>query len=85
MVLKEFDQNADRWYKQVVLKDIKGEKTLNQEIKKLITAISPPVSQQKRLERKISKKIYFSYVFRFHCTIIFNLYFKFPLKKRKMN
>uniref|UniRef100_A0A2S2R425 Tudor domain-containing protein n=2 Tax=Sipha flava TaxID=143950 RepID=A0A2S2R425_9HEMI len=47
-LILEYDKKAERWYKQVILKDLKN-LSINEEIQKLCQ----PMSQQRRLERKI--------------------------------
>lgn len=61
-ILKEFDKTADHCFENVVLKDIKSKKSLNQEIQELLINNSPPASQQKRLERKIGKRFIILYL-----------------------
>lgn len=77
--MKEFDKNAERWFNGVILKYINSNKSVNQEIQELLTNNSTPVSQQKRLERKIGKRfIFLSY----HCTnLIYILSFTFKSGK----
>lgn len=62
MILKEFDKNAGHWFKQVVLKDIKSNKSINQKIKELMTTMSQPVSQQCTLGKKISKFFFLMFI-----------------------
>jgi len=54
------DKNAHSWYKQVVLKELKSGVIMNEEIPKLCST-NLPMSQQRRLERKISKDLIYCY------------------------
>ncbi|XP_026818102.1 uncharacterized protein LOC113557019 isoform X2 [Rhopalosiphum maidis] len=54
--IMEYDKKSDQWHKQeVVLKEIQSNLSINDEIQKLFSddASSVPISQQRRLERKI--------------------------------
>lgn len=54
--IMEFDKKAEQWHKQeVVLKELQSSLSINDEIQKLFSNDSslPPISQQRRLERKI--------------------------------
>lgn len=56
-ILKEFDKKSgDPWYKRVVLKYVENNLSINEEIQ-ILLAMNTPISQQRRLERKISKYI----------------------------
>jgi len=54
---QEFDKKAEQWHRQVVLKELQSSVSLNDEIQKLFSNDSSSretISQQRRLERKIS-------------------------------
>lgn len=50
---------SEPWFKQVTLTDLKSNTSINEEIQKLS---QPSMSQQRRLERKIGKKMYFTLI-----------------------
>lgn len=86
MFLKEFNKNnGDRWYKQVVLKDVKSNISINEEIQQLLamsppmssTPMSTPMSQQRRLEKKISKDSHKIIIFDFIQILILKIYISF--------